>query len=195
MLRSFAVLVTEPRVMGYCLAAGCAQAGLLTYVAAAPDVIISSFKVSPQLFGMIFASNGGGLVTANYLNRRLLRKWSYDSILRRANLASMTAAAALLADGVTGFGGLWGVTIPLFCIVASMGFTQANAFAGAMAVDPQRAGATSALAGAMQFAIGAGAGSLAGFLHDGTARPMGLVILAAYVISGLALRLLAKAAA
>ena len=191
--RSYLAVLREPRVMGYCFVAACAQAGLLTYIAAAPSLVIDSYGLTPQGFSYIFATNGVGLVTATYLNRRILKHRSYDYILKRANMASLLAAVVLLVDGITGFGGLWGFVVPLFFVVASMGFTQANAFAGAMAVDPHRAGSTSALVGCLQFGLGAISGSIAGALHDGTAKPIGAVILVSYVLSGLALRFLAKA--
>lgn len=72
-------------------------------------------------------------------------------------------------------------------MVAMMGFTQANALAGAMAHDPQRAGATSALVGFLQFGGGALGATTAGWFDDGTALPMAVVILAAYTGAALML--------
>jgi DHA1 family bicyclomycin/chloramphenicol resistance-like MFS transporter len=66
-----------------------------------------------------------------------------------------------------------------------------NTTAGALSVDPLRAGATSALLGAASFGCGALASSLAGAFHDGTARPMALVMLGAMAGSVASLRLLA----
>lgn len=192
--RSYRVLLGEPRVIGYALAGGCSHAGLLTYLAVSPQVIISGFGVSAQRYGWVVAANGVGLILANYVNRRLLARLGYDRILRRANRVSLAASAVLLADALTGFGGLWGVAVPLFVIVGAIGFTQANAFAGAMAHDPNRAGAASALAGCLQFGLGAVGAAIAGAFHDGTARPMAAVIFTAYVAAFLFLKLLARAA-
>jgi len=180
-------LLGERRVMGYALVAGLSHMGLLTYLAVSPSVLVNGFRISPQAYGWVVAINGIGLVTTNYLNRRLLARLSYDYILRRANLGCVMAAAALLACAAGGFGGLWGVTIPLFFMVAMMGFTQANALAGAMAHDPQRAGATSALVGFLQFGGGALGATTAGWFDDGTALPMAVVILAAYTGAALVL--------
>ena len=73
--------------------------------------------------------------------------------------------------------------------MAVVGFTQPNAFAGAMAHDPQRAGSASALMGFLQFGLGAAGGALAGALHNGTALPMAGIILAAYAVAAAILRL------
>jgi DHA1 family bicyclomycin/chloramphenicol resistance-like MFS transporter len=68
---------------------------------------------------------------------------------------------------------------------------QGNTMAGALNVDPRRAGSISALLGGLSFGMGALASALAGVLHDGSPRPMALVMLAALVGSALALRFLA----
>ena len=190
-MRSYATLLREPKVMGYALLAGCSHMGLLTYLAIAPDVLIGGFGLTPRQFGWTIAINGVGLVTANFLNRRLLGKRSYDYILRRANLLSILASAALFVCAFTGFGGLIGIVVPLFFMVALIGFTQPNAFAGALAHDPRRAGAASALVGCLQFGAGALGSAIAGAMHDGTARPMAAVILTAYLLGGALLHLLA----
>jgi DHA1 family bicyclomycin/chloramphenicol resistance-like MFS transporter len=63
--------------------------------------------------------------------------------------------------------------------------------AGALSVDPRRAGAISALLGTVSFGTGAIASHLAGVLHDGTARPMAAVMLAALAGSAASIHFLA----
>lgn len=189
---AYAGLLREPRVMSYALTAGLSHMGLLTYLALSPDLLVTGFHLTPQAYGWVIAINGIGLVGTNYLNRRLLVRHGFDRILRRANLGSLGASAVLMIDALTGFGGLWGITIPLFFIVAMIGLTQPNAFAGAMAQDAKRAGSTSALVGFLQFGGGALGTAVAGALHDGTARPMAGVILAAYCGAALVLRLVGR---
>jgi DHA1 family bicyclomycin/chloramphenicol resistance-like MFS transporter len=189
--RSYLTLLRERRVMGYALLAGFSHMGLLTYLAITPDVLIGGFGLSPRQFGWTIAVNGVGLVAANFFNRRLLGRIGYDVILRRANLGSILASAILFVDAFTGFGGLAGVIVPLFFMVGLIGFTQPNAFAGALAHDPRRAGAASALVGCLQFGAGAIGASIGGSFHDGTARPMAAVIFVAYLLGGALLRLLA----
>jgi len=192
-LRSYFALLREPRVMGYALIGGLSHAGLLTYLAISPDILIANFGLSPRQFGWVVAINGIGLVMANVINRRLLRRHGYDTILRRANIGSTFATGVLFLDAMTGFGGLAGIVVPLFFMVGLIGLTQANAFAGALAHDPRRAGAASALVGCLQFGSGALGAAIAGAFHDGTARPMATVIFGVYLIGGAALRLLVPA--
>jgi DHA1 family bicyclomycin/chloramphenicol resistance-like MFS transporter len=79
----------------------------------------------------------------------------------------------------------------LFLLLASYGFMQGNTMAGALNVDPRRAGSISALLGGLSFATGAVAAWAAGVLHDGTPRPMAVVMLVAMAGSALSLHKLA----
>ena len=64
--------------------------------------------------------------------------------------------------------------------------------AAAMNVDPGRAGAISSITGSATFAVGAVISALAGFLQDGTARPLAGLILVMILASSAALYGLAK---
>ena len=104
---------------------------------------------------------------------------------------AVVVSALLGLAAFTGVGGPWTVLPLIFLLLGSYGFMGGNTTAGALSVDPLRAGATSALLGAASFGAGALASNLAGVLHDGTARPMALVMFLAIVGSALSLRLLA----
>ena len=80
----------------------------------------------------------------------------------------------------------------LFAVLTSNGFIAANALAGALNVDPLRAGTTSGLFGAANFAMGAGASALAAALHDNTPVPVALVICVALVGGAVAYFTLAR---
>ena len=189
-LRSYAALLSNPRLLGYILTGAFSGAALFAYISSSPDVIIGHFHVSPQLFGWVFGVNAIGLIGATQINARLARRYPSDLILGRANLWLFVTAVVLLIDAVTEFGGLWGVVIPLFLIMSGMGFNQSNASAGALNVDPRRAGATSALLGASSFGAGAATSALAGVFRDGTAKPMAMAILVSLLVAVISLRTL-----
>lgn len=176
--RSYLALLRNRQLMGFVLVGAFAQAAMPTYVSASPSVLISGFHVAPQLFGWFFGVNGVGLIAGNQINAQLTRRYTPDVILKVANRLALLAALVLLVNAATGFGGLWGVAIPLFLLVTSMGFNQPNALAGAMAEDPLRAGATSALLGAAQFGIGSLCSWIASLFPGASALPMAAVITA-----------------
>jgi DHA1 family bicyclomycin/chloramphenicol resistance-like MFS transporter len=106
---------------------------------------------------------------------------------------TILAALAALAVAVTarfGWGGLWGLVVPLFLFVTSTGFIVANSITGALADFPERAGAVSALIGAIQYGSGIAGSGLVGFFADGTPWPMAWVIALTGIGSLLSMRLL-----
>jgi MFS transporter, DHA1 family, multidrug resistance protein len=92
-----------------------------------------------------------------------------------AMMAAVTGSLAALA-GWTGWGGLVGLLVPLLAFSALNGLIVANSLAGALAAWPDRAGAASALVGAIQYGSGILGSALVGLLADGTPWPLGLVI-------------------
>jgi DHA1 family bicyclomycin/chloramphenicol resistance-like MFS transporter len=67
-------------------------------------------------------------------------------------------------------------TASLWLFTAMNGFVAANAISGALADFPMRAGAVSALMGAIQYGSGVAGSAVAGTFADGTPWPMGWVI-------------------
>lgn len=190
-LQAYLALLRQPRLIGYGLAGALNGATLFTYIANSPDLLIGTYGISPQLFGWIFGLNAVGVIGANQVNRWLLRRRTPDEVLARASLVSLGFAGLLTLAATTGFGERWTVLPLLFLTLASYGLMQGNTTAGALSVDPRRTGSTSALLGSLSFGAGALASSLAGAFHDGTARPMAFVMLAALAGAALALHFLA----
>ncbi|MET0272477.1 MAG: MFS transporter, partial [Phenylobacterium sp.] len=190
-LRAYLSLLKHRRLLGYGLAGALNGATLFTYISSSPELLIEIYHVPAASFGWVFGLNAVGVIGANQVNRMLLRRYLPDQVLARASLVSVVFGVLLALAAVTGVGGAWTVLPLLFALLSSYGFMQGNTMAGALSVDPLRAGSTSALLGGASFATGALASALAGLLHDGTPRPMALLMLAALLGSAVALRVLA----
>ena len=150
---SFVALLGQRRLVGYILGGALNGATIFTYVASAPDVLITQFGLSPHAFAGAFAAIAVGVIGSSQVNRGLLARYDSDRVLGVASLAGVGAAVALVGAAVSGQP--WLVMVALFAALASFGFVAANATAGALAIDPLRAGATSALIGSASFAVGA----------------------------------------
>lgn len=190
-LRAFRVLLTNRRLLGYILAGALNGATLFTWISSSSDLIIGSYGVSPQNFGWLFGLNAVGVIGASQVNRYLLMRWTPDQILSASSRTSVVAAVILLLVAFTGAGGLFGLIAAVLLVLTSYGFMQGNTMAGALSVDPMRAGSTSALSGAASFGAGAAAAAFAATLHDGTARPLAIIMLVSLVGSALCLQFLA----
>jgi DHA1 family bicyclomycin/chloramphenicol resistance-like MFS transporter len=187
-LQSYLALLRRPRLLGYLLTGAFSGSALFVYVATSPDIIIGHFHVPPEDFGWVFGINAFGFISCSQVNARLARRFRSDLILKWANLGAFAGALVLLADALTGFGGLVGFAAPMFVVMASLGFTQPSSTAGALGEDPSRAGSVSALLGATGFSGGALAAALSGLGRDGTARPMALVLAGSLALAVVCLR-------
>jgi DHA1 family bicyclomycin/chloramphenicol resistance-like MFS transporter len=190
-LQAYLALLREPRLVGYALAGALNGACLFTYIASSPELLIKTYGIAPSAFGLVFGLNAIGIIGGNQVNRFLLRHWLPEQVLARSSVIAVGFAVLMSIAAVTGIGERWTVLPLLFLVFTSLGFIQGNTMAGALNVDPRRAGSISALLGGVSFGMGALASALAGVLHDGTPRPMALVMLASLVGSALALRFLA----
>lgn len=189
-LAGYGRLLVDRRFIGYALAGGFAQAGMFAYISGSPFVFIDLYGVPAHAYGWLFGLNATGIIVASQVNRHLLTRFGADRILAGANLVNAITGVALLAMASTGAAGFAGILVPLFAYVAALGFTFPNAAAGALAPFPERAGSASALLGSVQFSIAALASAAVGWLHDGTAVPMGGVIAACGVLAFVAHRAL-----
>ncbi len=104
-----------------------------------------------------------------------------------ASLVTLVVGVLMMVTTSTGFGGFWGVFLPIFALMTTFGFMQSNTAAGALSLDPLRAGSVAALLGGSSFGVGALSSALAGMMHDGSAKPMALIILVSVFGSSLAL--------
>jgi DHA1 family bicyclomycin/chloramphenicol resistance-like MFS transporter len=169
-----------------------AQAGMFAYISGSPFVLIELHQVPATAFSWIFGLNAMGLILASQINGWLVKTRNPRQLLRKAILAPAVFGLSLAGAAWTGFGGLWGLLLPIFGFVASLGFVFPNALASALEAHGRRAGFASALMGSLQFALAAIASAMIGRLHDATAMPLGMVMATAGVLSLLSFVFLAN---
>jgi len=189
--QSYVALLRQPRLLGYALAGALNGATLFTYIATSPSLIMGTYGYSSAVFPWIFGFNALGIVASGQMNRMILRRIHPDRVLSLASRIAVGLGLALIIAAYTELGERWTVLALVFLIFCSLGFMQGNTTAGALNVDPLRAGSISALMGTVGFAAGALASTLEAILHDGSARPMALVMVLALTGSALAFRFLA----
>jgi len=177
-LGSYARLLRDKRYIGYVLGGAGVFGAMFAYISGTPFVYIELFGVTPETYGILFGLNVVGMMGSNFLNSRLVMRIGSDAVLRLGLGASVVFGIVLLAIGATGAFGLAGIVAGLLMFLACMGLIGSNAMAGALADHPQIAGAASALAGFMQFVLGAVSGFLVALFADGTPVPMCATMLA-----------------
>jgi DHA1 family bicyclomycin/chloramphenicol resistance-like MFS transporter len=173
---NYGLLIGEKRLMGYAAAGGCFYGGMFAYVAGTPFAYISYHHVPPQLYGVLFGAGILGIMVTNLVNAKLVLRLGSARLLRFGTAGAALAGLVLAADARTGWGGLAGLAVPLFVFIGVAGFIVANSIAGALASFPGRAGAVSALVGAIHYGSGIIGSALVGACADGTPWPLGGVV-------------------
>ncbi|MBB3454809.1 DHA1 family bicyclomycin/chloramphenicol resistance-like MFS transporter [Rhizobium sp. BK313] len=173
---SYGTLLRDRRLLGYAGAGGFFYAGIYAYIAGTPFAYITYHHVPPQLYGLLFAVGIVGIMMMNLVNSRLVMRAGSERLLVYGTGAAAFAGILLGAAAWTGWGGLWGLAVPLFLFVSASGLIIANSIAGPLADFPERAGSVSALVGAIHYGSGIFGSALIGTFANGTPWPMGWVI-------------------
>ncbi|GAB7042597.1 MULTISPECIES: multidrug effflux MFS transporter [Catenuloplanes] len=168
------VLAKDRIFIGYAVTGGLAMAGLFAYLSGSSFVLQDVFGLSTAAYGVLFGVNAIGLVAASQLNGRLLDRFSPRRLLVSSLAAGAVAGLALLTAAA--FTSMLGVTVLLFCFMATVGMVNPNSAALALDRHRNRAGTSAALLGTVQTLIGAAAAPLVGLGGDRSAVPMTLVI-------------------
>lgn len=190
-LLRYGELLRYRRLLGYAGTGGFLYAGVFAYVAGTPFAYITYYQVPARFYGLLFGLGIIGIMAANIVNLRLVPRLGYDRMLLIGTIIAAISAIMTAVTAYTGLGGLWGLVVPLFVFASTTGFVVANAITGALADFPERAGAVSALVGALQYGFGIIGSGLVGLFADGTPWPMGWVIALTGIGSLLSMRLLA----
>ncbi|PYF06444.1 Bcr/CflA family multidrug efflux MFS transporter [Ureibacillus chungkukjangi] len=172
---SMGMMLKDRVFMGYCLASGFVFTGMFAYISGSPFVLQDIYGISPQAFGLVFAINSIGIVTASQISSRLSRTVGEKKLLifglSQAFLAGLALFIMIQLDL-----GLIGILIPLFFVVSSVGLVAPASTSLAMQRQGKNAGSASAFIGLAQMGLGAIATPLVGLGGSLTAIPMGLVI-------------------
>jgi DHA1 family bicyclomycin/chloramphenicol resistance-like MFS transporter len=168
-------LLADRQFGGYTLASGLGLGAMFAYISGSPFVLQTKFGVSPQLFSLIFAVNGLGIIAAGQLSRMLAGRVTLRALLAAGLTGSAGGGAVLLAGTAAGLG-LPLILPALFVVVASVGLIQPNATALALEGHAQDAGSASGVVGVAQYGIGAAAAPLVGIAGPHTDLPMVIII-------------------
>ena len=194
-LRGYGVLLRDPYLVGFMTIASLTMAAVFAYVSGASFVLQDGFGLDERTFGLLFGVGAIGLIVSSQVNVVLLRRFGPGAILRTALTVAALSGAVLLVNAVTGLGGLFGIMVPVWVVVAMTALCGPNAAALALAQHGERAGAAAALLGAAQFAAGAAIAPLTGLGEAGSAVPMAVTMAGALLVAAVLVRLVLRPAA
>ena len=171
-IKNYAGIIKHPQFYTYALTGAIAYAGLYAYISGSPYVFMEIFRVNEKQYGWIFALIATGIISASQVNNIALKNNSSERIIKIA-LAFQSIIGILFAVlTFFSFSELYSSIFLIFLFLGCQGFIFPNASALCLAPFPHIAGSASALMGAIQMSIGAGASVLVSFLQNHTALPM-----------------------
>jgi MFS transporter, DHA1 family, multidrug resistance protein len=190
-MRTYRALLRDRTFVGLILVAGLAMSAVMSYVSGASFVFQEQFGLDQQQFGLAFSSGAIWMIVATQLNPVLLRRFEPHQMLFGAVALGATAGLLMFVVASSGFGGLFGVLLPLWLVLLSVGFALPNAPAVALSRHGKTAGTAAALLGAVQFSTGALVSPMVGVLGNDAAA-MGMAVAGGLVLSLLVLVLVVR---
>ena len=173
----YALLLRDHVFLAYAAMGGFAMFGMFAYIGGSPPVFIQHFGLTPPQYGMLFGLASAMFIIASQLNPRVLPRFGAPAVLRVATACYVLAALALLTGALLDRGGPAMLVAPVMVAMGTAGFILPNAAVGALSRHAAQAGSASALMGTIQYMLAACSGMLVGLFIDGTARPVGVLML------------------
>jgi DHA1 family bicyclomycin/chloramphenicol resistance-like MFS transporter len=174
LLRNYASLLSNARYLGYLAPVTFCFGGLFAYNATAPFLIIDGLGLSPDRFGMLAIFTVSTYATGSWLAGRLEGRFSTRHTVITGLAAAGLAAVSMLA--LAGELSLARVIGPMMLFVFGFGLLIPACTAAALHPFPRIAGSASAMMGFLQMGVGALGSLILSQIHDGTAVPLGLVM-------------------
>jgi DHA1 family bicyclomycin/chloramphenicol resistance-like MFS transporter len=170
--QNFWGVLKHPQFYPYALTGSIAYGGLSAYVSGSPDVFMEMFRVSEKQYGWIFAVIALGIISASQLNNLALKKFSSEQIIKVSSLCQSLIGLAFAVLAFCGWAELYTTIALIFLFLGCQGFIFPNASALSLAAFGHNAGSASALLGALQMGIGAGASAMVSLFQNNTTVPM-----------------------
>ena len=178
-LKKFPVLFRDRYFLGHCLLQCFVFGAFFSYLSGSSFVFQNIYAVSPQVYSMIFAFIGAGLMIAGILPARLAGRIP-DSVILKYSVLVPLVGSLLLLFGFYFSASLAVILVLLFITIVPLSVMGAASFSLALSRQGKNAGSASALIGCFSMLLGACAMPLTGIAGDQTALPMGIIMVMGY---------------
>jgi DHA1 family bicyclomycin/chloramphenicol resistance-like MFS transporter len=187
-IATYGELLSDVKFVILVLVGALGMSGLFAYIAGASFVLQGTYGLDQQAFALVFGAGAVALIGATQFNVVLLKRFTPQTIVVWALAASALTGVVFVGLAGADVDGLAAFLVPVWLILAAMGFVIPNAPAVALGRHPDAAGTAAALLGAAQFGLGAAVAPLVGVLGNGEFA-LALVMTAGVVVALFALLL------
>ncbi|MDH2444594.1 multidrug effflux MFS transporter [Amnibacterium sp. CER49] len=189
--RRYRAVLTDRVFVGAALLGGMQFSGLFAYLSTSSFLFQEVYGLTPQLFGLLFATNSVGIIVGSQLSARLMRRTGPQWVLVVTTAVQLLSGGTILLVGGAG-APLPAVLVPLWCFVAACGFAFPCVSVLGLAHHGEEAGTAASLLGAVNFGFAGLLSPLVGLLGIASARPMGIVMTCTAAVAVAALWVLVR---
>ena len=176
-------LLRNPAFLGYALQTSCSTGVFFSFISGAAFVVVTVMGFPPLVYGICFVLVTIGFMSGSFFTSRMARRLGNDRMM------VVAAVLSLLGSCLVGVGTWISATnpvllfLPMMIVAASNGIAMPNGLAGAVSVNPHRAGTASGIVGCMQMVVGGIASQIVGHWQD--MQPSALPMIFTMILFGL----------
>jgi DHA1 family bicyclomycin/chloramphenicol resistance-like MFS transporter len=152
-----------------------ASLAFFSYITAISFVYLTVFKVSEFEFSLLFALNIFALMTAHFMNTRLVGKFGSRKMLRFGVVLAFVAVTSLLLASIFSLS-LYYYVVAILPLMGSLSMISVNADALILQEFAEHAGTATAVNGTLRFGIGALAGPILAIFYNGSTLPFAFLM-------------------
>ncbi|SDE85605.1 MFS transporter, DHA1 family, bicyclomycin/chloramphenicol resistance protein [Dyadobacter soli] len=182
-LMSFLNILKNRQFLFFTLAGSLCSVGLFGYITSATTIFLDQFHIAQQQLGWIVGSLSMAIVAASQVNNLLLKKFEVDCLAVWAAGAQSVIGIVFVGVALLGLSSLAVTIVFIFALLACLGFIFPNTTSLAMEPMGKNAGNASALMGAIQMLIGAGASAFFSMLPDKSVTTVACIMAGCAVLS------------
>jgi len=166
---------------GYAFCVTFVSVVFFSFIAAAPEIMVSVLKRPATEYGYYFIIIPAGFMTGNYVARHFNKALGLDRLIALGAGIGGICLALLLQ--LLGFNQPLALFLPIALATFGNGITLPNAQAAAINEFPKLAGSASGLTGFLQMGFSAVAAQFVAVIYNGTVYPLLLLMLGASIAS------------
>ena len=145
------------------------------YITAIPFVYLSVFKVTEFEFSALFAINVFALMTAHFINAKLVVRKGARRMLTAGVIVAFISASLLVIFVALELNVI-AIALVIIPLMGSISMVAVNADALILQEFAEQSGTATAVIGVLRFGIGALAGPILAIFYTGTAMPFSLLM-------------------
>lgn len=151
------------------------------YITAIPFVYLTVFQVSEFSFSVLFGITVLALMSAHFINTRLVVRKGSRKMLGYGLTCALIAAISLLLVNYFSLPLIYTV-LSILPLMGGISMVSVNSDALVITKFPEHSGTATAVIGTLRFGIGALAGPLLAYFYDGSAFPFAVLMFSAVLV-------------